>query len=137
MRFGFEKISFKEIINLFMNHLYIVLLVPLLFIAYQLLFVPGVSIGNGDLPYLDTLYGFKKLWMWVDHGSYHNSEFLPRFPLAGLFVIVQLLAVSSDLISKLLIISGFFVASFSFYFSCLLFFKSKINIQDLNLKLVQ
>jgi hypothetical protein len=135
MRFGIEKISFKKIINLFLNHLYIVLLVPLFFIAYQLLLVPGISIGNGDLPYLDTLYGFKKLWMWVDHGSYHNLEFLPRFPITGLFVIVQLLGVSSDVISKLLIILGFFVASFSFYFSCVLFFKTRINTQDLKFKI--
>src|ERR671919_2192637 len=98
-----------------MNHLYILLLVPLFFIAYQLLVFPGISIGNGDLPYLDTsLYGIKKLWMWVEYGSYHNLEYLPRLPLTGLFIILQVLTVSPEIISKVLIISGFFLASFSF-----------------------
>jgi len=135
MLFGFDEISLREFKKLFLNHLYIVLLIPLFFVGYYLLFVPGVSIGNGDLPYLDTLFGFKKLWMWIDQGSYHNLEFLPRFPIAGLFIIGQILTLSSDQISKLLIISGFFVASFSFYFSSVLFFKKRINTQDLKFKI--
>jgi hypothetical protein len=56
-----RKISFTAIINLFIKHLYIILLIPLLFVAYPLLVTPGIPIGNGDLPYLETsFYGFKK-----------------------------------------------------------------------------
>jgi hypothetical protein len=130
------KTSFKKIMKLFSIHPYITLLIPIFFVAYPLLLVPGIPIGNGDLPYLETsLYGFKTIWMWVEYGSYHNLEALPRFPIVGLFLILQLLGVTPDLISKLLIISGFFTASFSFYYSCILFFKSKIDVQNIKFKI--
>jgi hypothetical protein len=133
--FGFKKISFR-VMRLLTNHIYIILLIPLIFVAYPLLLVPGIPIGNGDLPYVETsLYNLKKLSTWIEYGSYHNMESLPRYPIIGLGIFLQLLSASPDLISKLLIISGFFIASFSFYFSCLLFFRSKIDIQNLKFKI--
>jgi hypothetical protein len=111
----------------------LILLIPLLFVAYSLLPIPGIPIGNGDLPYIETsLYSFKKLWTWNDYGSYHGMETLPRYPIIGLF---QLVNISPEITSKLLIIGGFAVASFSFYYSCLLFFKSKVDIQSLKFKI--
>jgi glucose/arabinose dehydrogenase len=107
------------------------LLIPLILIAYPLLH-PGIPIGNGDLPVIETsLYSSKKLWTWNEYGSYHGMEVLPRYPI---ILFLQLINIWPDITSKLLIIGGFAIASFSFYFSCLRFFRSKIDFLNIKFK---
>ena len=122
--------------RLIATHLYIILLIPLVFVAYSLLSVPGIPIGNGDIPYIETsLFGFKKIWTWTEYASNHNMEYLPRYPIIGLWLASQALHISADLAGKALIISGFFIASFSFYFSSLKFFMkfSSIFVENVSL----
>lgn len=72
-----------KILKLLDRHLYIVLLIPLFFIAHDIA-KPGISIA-GDFPYLDTLdYAFNRFWLWVEKGSIDRFEFVTRFPILGL-----------------------------------------------------
>lgn len=97
-----------------------------------MLSTPGIPFGNGDLPYIEvSLYSFKKFWTWNEFGSYHGLETLPRYPIIAAFQIVN---ISPDISSKLLIVGGFAIASFSFYFSCLKFFKNRIDIENIKFK---
>ncbi|MBV9175755.1 MAG: hypothetical protein JO297_01810 [Nitrososphaeraceae archaeon] len=123
----FQK-SLKQIL------LYILLLLPLSFIAYPLLLKPG-SIMSGDFPYTDTYSNaFKTIkWTWIQGGIFSAFEILARYPMIGLFHILSLLNISSDIITKLMIILGFFTASISFYFTSILFLKDKIKIIDTKL----
>lgn len=115
-----------------LKHLYIVLLIPLVFITYPLV-EPGISIAGG-FPYLDTShYAIHRLAMWVERGSIDGFEFLPRFPIIGLWHLLSIININSELNTKLMIVSGFALSSFSFYFSFLLFFKNKFS--DSNFKL--
>ena len=117
----------------FNKYLFLVLLVPLLFVAYPLFSTPGIPVGNGDLPYIEiSLYSFKKFWTWNEFGSYHGLETLPRYPIIAAFQIVN---ISPDVSSKLLIIGGFAIASFSFYVSCLKIFKNRLDIESIKFKI--
>ena len=94
--------------------------------------IPGIPVGNGDLPYIEvSLYSFKKFWTWNEFGSYHGLETLPRYPIIAALQIVN---ITPDISSKLLIIGGFAIASFSFYISCLRFFKQRMDIENLKFK---
>jgi hypothetical protein len=116
------------------KHLYILLLVPLVFFTYHLA-EPGISIAGG-FPYLDTShYAIHRLAMWVERGSIDGFEFLPRFPIMGLWHLLTFVNINSELNTKLMIVSGFALSSFSFYFSFLLFFRGKLTDSDLKLKL--
>jgi hypothetical protein len=133
---GINAILNGKVSRLLSNHLYLILLIPLVFIAYSLLIVPGIPIGNGDLPYIETsLYGLKKIWTWTEYSSNHNMEYLPRYPIIGLWLVPQALHISEDLAGKALIITGFFIASFSFYFSSLKFFRTKLDTDCLSFKI--
>jgi hypothetical protein len=56
---------FNKVRALTIRHLYILLLIPILFYSYPIL-ESGISI-TGDFPYLETPdYAKDKLWMWVD-----------------------------------------------------------------------
>jgi hypothetical protein len=124
--FSFNKLSFKAIITLFTDHLYLVLLIPLIFIIYPLL-GPGV-VMFGDFPLQETsLYSQKFLSTWIDYGSHHGFETLSRYPIITLGAILSSLNISPDVISKFLVVLGFFTASFSFYFSFILFFRDKLS----------
>jgi hypothetical protein len=90
-------------------------------------FGQGVSMG-GDFPFADTGdYAFDKLWLWVEKGSYANFEVVSRFPIIGLWFILNLLAIDSVIMSKLLIILGFVISSFSFYFAFIFVFKDRLR----------
>ena len=107
------------------KHLYLFLLIPLLFIVYPLT-APGIPITL-DFPSLDTSdYASGKLWVWTEKGSLPALETIPRFPIIGLWFVLGIIGMNSAIISKLLVIMGFFIASFSFYFSFLLLFKNDI-----------
>jgi len=114
--------------------LYLTLLVPILIIAYPLINLG--SIVNGDFPYGDTLYTVHAFpWMWSENGSFNNFDIVARFPIIGILYFFSVLGVSPDILSKSMVILGFSLASFSFYFSFVHFFKSKINFDSDNMKL--
>ena len=114
------------------KYFYLFLLIPLLFIAYPLFSNPGIPVGNGDLPYIEiSLYSFKKFWTWNEFGSYHGLETLPRYPIIAAFQLVNILP---DITSKFLIVGGFAIASFSFYFSFRRLFKNRLDIEGLRFK---
>ena len=120
--------------SMLVKHLYILLLIPLVIFTYQLA-EPGISIAGG-FPYLDTShYAIHRLSMWVERGSIDGFEFLPRLPIMGLWHLLSFLNIDSDLNTKLMIVSGFALSSFSFYFSFLLFFRDKFSDSNINLKL--
>jgi hypothetical protein len=105
------------------KHLYLFLLIPFPFIAYPLT-SPGIPITL-DFPTLDTSdYASGKLWVWTEKGSLPALETISRFPIIGLWFVLGIIGMNSVIISKLLIMLGFFIASFSFYFSFLLLFKN-------------
>lgn len=109
-------------------------MIPIFFVAYPLLSVKGIPIGNGDLPYIEiSLFPDKKLWTWNEYGSFHGMEVLPRYPIIALFGSIDL---PPDITSKFLIISLFAVASFSFYFSVSRLFKTKVDINNLKFKMM-
>ncbi len=116
------------------NHLYLTLLIPLSIYSIPLLH-DGISIA-GDFPYLDTShYAADKLWMWVDKGSRDGFEFVARYSIIGLWYGLNLINFNSDLATKVMIVSGFLLSSFCFYFSFLKFFRYRIPITDFRLKL--
>ena len=112
----------------FTTLLFLLLIVPVFFIAYPLLVKPGTILG-GDFPYAETTYNsFKTIrWTWIENGIFNSSEIIPRYPIIGLLHIFASVNITSDIISKLMIIFGFFACSISFYFCSIHFFKGKIN----------
>ena len=116
------------------RHLYILLLIPLIFII-QPLSVPGISL-TGDFPYLDTSdYASNRLWTWLEKGSIDGFEFLSRLPIIGLWYLLGFIGINSELATKSMIVLGFVLSSFSFYISFLLFFKDKFTHPNFTLKL--
>jgi hypothetical protein len=116
--------------------IYVLLLSPIIFIAYPLL-KPGVIIG-GDFPFVDTsAYNFKIPWTWHEYGSHSSLETIARWPVVALwYILFNFLNVAPEIINKLLVILGFLTASISFYFAGRLFFKDKTaNHDDMKLKL--
>jgi hypothetical protein len=119
-------------IDLIVKYSYLFLLIPVFFIAYPLLIVPGIPIGNGDLPYIEiSLFPDKKLWTWNEYGSFHGMEALPRYPIISFFNMIDL---PPELTSKFLIVGLFTIASFSFYFSVSRLFKVKLDINNLRFR---
>jgi len=111
----------------------LLLLIPLLFIAYPLA-EPGISI-TGDFPYLDTPdYAINRLWVWIEKGSVDGFEFMSRFPIIGLWELLGFINVNSELATKAMILLGFSLSSFSFYFSFLSFFKERFTGSKMVLK---
>src|SRR5215216_5637867 len=115
------------------NLLWLTLLIPLFFIAYPLL-KPG-SVANGDFPYLETSYGYKLLWMWTENGSNNSFDYVARFPFFGVLLLMSSLGITPAILSKLMVILGFTLASFSFYFSFLVFFRRKITSDGIKLEI--
>ena len=92
------------------THLYVLLLIPLIVIIIPLA-KPGISI-TGDFPYLDTPdYAIKRLSMWIENGSIDGFEFLPRFPMLGLWYVLGFVGFTSALATKIMIVLGFFLSS--------------------------
>src|SRR5687768_5634039 len=132
--FKTKKITAKQITALLTDHMYFILLLPLIFIALPML-SPGV-IMYGDFPLLETsLYSEKFLSTWVDFGSHHGFETLARYPIITMSVLLNSITIGGEIISKLLIILGFFTASFSFYFSCIILFRDKISNYEVFFKI--
>ena len=116
----------SEVNGFLIKRPYLLLLIPLFFIAYPLS-SPGIPITL-DFPALDTSdYASGKLWVWTEKGSVPALETISRFPIIGLWYMLGFLGISSAAISKFMIIMGFFVASFSFYFSFVLLLERKIT----------
>jgi len=127
-------LSQNKVIRILVRHFYILLLIPLFFYSNPLA-EPGISIA-GDFPYLDTShYAANRLWTWIEKGSIDGFEFLPRFPIIGLWHLLSFINVDSALATKVMIVLGFSLSSFSFYFSFLLFFKGKFSDSNIQLKL--
>ena len=101
-----------RILKLLDTHMYLVLLIPLFIIAYDIA-KPGISIA-GDFPYQDTPdYAFNRLWLWVEKGSIDGFELLPRIPIIGLWYLLSYISINSELASKVMILLGFSLSSFS------------------------
>jgi hypothetical protein len=116
------------------RHLYILLLIPLFCYCYFLV-APGIIIA-GDFPYLDTPdYAKNRLWLWIDKGSFDGFEFVPRFPIIGLWYLLSIIHIGSELATKVMVMLGFSLASFSFYFSFLQLFKSRFSYSSTALKI--
>jgi hypothetical protein len=130
-----SNLIFRSKLDKFLDkHFYVLLLIPLIFIALPIA-KPGISI-TGDFPYLDTPdYAINRMSTWIERGSIDAFEFLSRFPTLGLWYLLSFINVTTDLATKIMVITGFFLSSFSFYFSFLLFFKEKFNHPNLQLKL--
>ncbi|MGH9975476.1 MAG: hypothetical protein ACRD8Z_06530 [Nitrososphaeraceae archaeon] len=107
---------------------YLLLMIPSLFVLYPFL-GPG-DILTGDFPALhNAIYPSKLLHTWIDFGSHNNFEILPRYPLIAAGHVLTLIQVSSELISRFMLISGFLLSSFSFYFCSAALLKNKANTQ--------
>ncbi len=90
---------------------------------------------SGDFPVIETsLYSHKFFFTWVDYGSYFSFETLSRFPFLTLGYILHSINIGSDIVSKSLVVLGFFSALFSFYVSFVLFFKNTITRHIFTLK---
>lgn len=119
------------------RHMYVLLLIPLLVISYPLT-APGIPITL-DFPTIDsTNYPSDRLWAWWEKGSTPGLEGLSRFPIFGLWHALGFIGLDVALLTKLNVVIGFFIASFSFYFSFWLLFKDKFfinkNRNELTLK---
>jgi len=110
------------------SYFYLLLLIPIFVISLSLL-EPGIIISH-DFPIFDI----GKIWTWVDKGSYSTIETLPRLPIIGLWQVMITVGINSSMISKLMIVSGFFAASFSSYFAFYHLSKRNIPTTDLKLK---
>jgi hypothetical protein len=100
--------------------------IPLILIAYDL-GGPGIIIAQ-DFPFLDTPeYAIHRLWLWLDRGSIDGFEFVPRFPIIGLSHLLGLVGLQSDIATKAMVLLGFSISSFSFYFSYLSFLGRRIT----------
>ena len=116
------------------KHPYLLLIVPLFFIAYPIA-KSGIPI-TGDFPYSDTSdYAINRLWLWVDKGSIDGLESLSRFPIIGLWYLLSFVNMDSGLATKIMIVMGFLLASFSFYFAFNLLFKNRSIYQNPQLKI--
>ena len=127
MIFASKKDLDKSTSAVLSRYLYLLLLIPLFIIGYSLL-EPGIIISH-DFPIFDI----EKIWTWIDNGSYSSLETIPRLPIIALWQIMMTIGVTSSFISKLMIVSGFFTASFSSYFA--FYFLSKGNISTVGLRL--
>src|SRR6187401_1139194 len=118
------------------KYLFLVLLVPIVVISFRLFVQQGVII-NGDFPSFEVSdHSFERLWLWIDKGSYSGFENLARFPMIGIWALLSLLSVSFEASTKIMIILGFSLCSFSFYFSFFYLLKNKIQgITELKLSI--
>jgi hypothetical protein len=130
-----QRLHFKnKVEKLIVRYLYILLLIPIFFYSYPII-ESGISI-TGDFPYLDTPdYAKDTLWMWFDKGSRDGFEFVTRFSIIGLWYVLSFINVTTELATKLMVVLGFFLSSFCFYFSFLLFFKNKLTGSYFKLKI--
>jgi hypothetical protein len=102
----------------FEKYFFVILFIPLILVLIPIL-QPGLII-NGDFPILDTGgYAQDKLFTWIQNGSYPGVETLPRIPLIALWYILNLGGVDEQVAGKVMIILGFSLASFTFYFAFL------------------
>jgi hypothetical protein len=113
------------------KHLYLFLFAPLFFIVYPL--IPAGMVLHGDLPSIETsLYSHKLLSTWIDYGSHHGFETLSRYPFIILgSILLNVVNLIPDIISKFWILAGFFAASFSFYFSSILLLRKITNNENI------
>ena len=92
------------------------LLIPAAIIAIDIS-EPGAVLGGGDFPFLDTpSYAEGKLSLWTENGSYPGFERLPRLPFIAFSYLLSFTGITSEIVSKAMVLSGFLAASFSFYF---------------------
>jgi hypothetical protein len=124
-----RKILYRGILEFLSAHMYLLLLVPLFIVAYPLL-KPGIIISH-DFPIFDI----DKLWTWIDKGSYSSIETIPRLPITGLWYLAGFIGIGPSIISKLMVVLGFFLASFSSYFAFHSLLKNKIRSGELRLKI--
>ena len=116
------------------RHFYLLLLIPLFIIIIPIT-KPGISI-TGDFPYLDSPdYAAKRLSMWIETGSIDGFEFLPRFPILGMWELLGYIHLTTEIGTKVMIVLGFLLSSFSFYFSFLKFFQGKFLTLNFKLKI--
>ena len=116
------------------KYLYLVLLVPIFIITYPIL-SPGLII-SGDFPVLDTgEFASDKLSTWIANGSYPTVETLPRFPIIIFWYMLENVGIDVEAGGKAMIILGFSVASFSFYFSFVSLMRNRLDSYDIQLKI--
>jgi hypothetical protein len=89
------------------------LLIPAAIIAIEIS-EPGAVLGGGDFPFLDTpSYAEGKLSLWTENGSYPGFERLPRLPFITFSYLLSFTGITSEIVSKAMVLSGFLAASFS------------------------
>lgn len=83
------------------------------------------TIINGDFQNPVNGFDYFRSWsyLWNSFGSYNTFEYLNRLT----FTITTSVFKSSEILSKLMFLSGFLLASLSMYFSIKIFFKNKID----------
>jgi hypothetical protein len=108
------------------KYAYLVLLIPIVLVSYPIL-ATGLII-NGDFPVLDTgEFASDKLSTWVANGSYPTVETLPRFPIISFWYLLNNVGIDAEVGGKIMIILGFSVGSFSFYFSFVKLMRDRIG----------
>jgi hypothetical protein len=91
---------------------------------------------NGDFPVLDTgEFASDKLSTWVANGSYPTVETLPRFPIISFWYLLNNVGVDAETGGKIMIILGFSVGSFSFYFSFVALMRDRIGRYNISLQI--
>jgi hypothetical protein len=84
-----------------------------------------------DFPVIESPnYPADRLWTWWEKGSTPGLEGLSRFPFFGLWHGLTLLGLDVSIITKLNIVLGFCIASFSFYFSFWFLFKKILLVVE-------
>ncbi len=116
--------TLKKLNVILSQHTYLLLIVPLFLIAYPIA-KSGIPI-TGDFPYSDTSdYAIDRLWLWVEKGSMDGLESLSRFPIIALWYLLSFVNMDSELATKIMVVLGFLLASFSFYIAFNLLFKNR------------
>jgi hypothetical protein len=120
----------KSKLRLIDRYLFLVLLIPLAFIIYPLT-KPGIVVNEDFLA-----EGIDNSWTWIDKGSHASFDSIQRLPTTALWHIMVSLGFNYELIGKIMVVSGFLLASFCFYFGFYLLFRNRVNSSNIRLKAV-
>lgn len=107
---------------------YIILFISVFIVAVALT-KPG-AILHQDFPFsIHAMSPSKLLFTWIDFGSNNNFENLSRLPETGVGLALLAMGLTPDLISKLMVVFVFYLASVSFYVFSTRLMRNKADLQ--------